>query len=212
MHACFCFVLLPILFGGCGCKQPLNLTIAKERVEWYYECGQYDRDLDKIVNDALSHFKRISTANKATVIFDIDDTVLSDYADAKSISFGYIPKLSHEWVLRADAPAIPQTKRLYDYLIDRGFTIVFLTGRKHNEHDASAKNLKTQGFTQFDRLIVRQEDEESLTAKQYKTKHRKKLSAEGYRIVGSIGDQWSDLEGELTGYVVKLPNVRYLIR
>ena len=203
--------LFIIISGGCGCKQPLNLTIAKERVEKYYECGQYDSDLDRIVSRAINHFKKVSTHKKATIIFDIDDTVLSDYADAKSISFGYVPKLSHEWVLRADAPAIPQTKRLYDYLIKQGFIIIFLTGRKHNEYDATEKNLKSQGFIQFDKLIVRQKDEELLTATEFKTIHRKKLNQDGYRIVGCIGDQWSDLSGGYTGHTIKLPNVRYFI-
>lgn len=200
-----------IIFNGCVYRQPLNLTIAKERVEKYYECGQYDEDLQRIINQAMRHFKRIPSNKKATIIFDIDDTVLSDYADAKSISFGYVPKLSHEWVLRADAPAIQQTKRLYDYLVKRNFMIIFLTGRKHNEYDATIKNLKKQGFVKFEKLIVRQKDEEVLTAENFKTAHRRKLRREGYRIVGCIGDQWSDLRGGNSGYTVKLPNVRYFI-
>lgn len=205
-------IVLLVTFNGYARREPLNLTIAKERVEQYYECGQYDRDLDSITSRAIKHFEKISASNKATVIFDIDDTVLQDYADEKAISFGYIPKLSHEWILRADAPAIPQVKKFYDYLVKRGFRIVFLTGRKHDEYDASIKNLKDQGFTQFDKLIVRQPEEAKLTAQVYKTTHRIQLTKEGYCIVGCVGDQWSDLKGKFAGYPIKLPNVRYLIR
>jgi len=207
------FSIVTIIFlSSCVRQEPLNLTIAKERVECYYECGQYDKDVSKIVKRALKHFKKVPSYKRATVIFDIDDTVLSDYADEKSISFGYVPKLSHEWILRADAPAIPETKRLYDYLVKRGFTIIFLTGRKYHEYDATIKNLSLQGFTHIDKLIVRQPDELSLTAEQFKVARRKKLSSDGYRIVGCVGDQWSDLVGGYTGYKVKLPNVRYCIR
>lgn len=201
-----------IIFCGCAHKEPLNLTIAKERVEKYYECGQYDKDLYGITNNAIKYFKRVSRQKNATVIFDIDDTVLSDYADSKSISFGYVPKLSHEWILQADAPAIQQTKNLYDYLVKRGFIIIFLTGRKYDEYDATIKNLKNQGFTNFDKLIVRQKNELNLTAQEFKSFHRKKLTEEGYKIVGCVGDQTSDLKGGYTGYKVKLPNVRYLIQ
>jgi len=204
------FVFL-MLCNGCGRQRLINLTIAKDRVERYHECGQYDKDLNKIVDRAIRHFRNVSTYNNSTVIFDIDDTVLSDYADEKSISFGYIPKLSHEWILSADAPAIPQTKRLYDYLINRGFCIIFLTGRKYNEYDATIKNLNDQGFNRFDKLIVRQQDETKLTALEYKTARRKKLSQQGYKIVGNIGDQWSDLKGGYSGYIEKLPNFRYMI-
>ena len=199
------------MLSGCAYRYPLNLTIAKERVEDYYECGQYDKDLEKIINQAINHFKKIYPQKNNAVIFDVDDTVLSDYCDAKSISFGYIPKLSHEWVLRADAPAIPQTKKLYDYLVNRGFHIIFLTGRKSDEYDATIKNLKKQGFTHFDKLIVRDPHEKSITAFAYKMARRKLLIKDGYKIVGNVGDQESDFRGGNNGYTVKLPNYRYFI-
>jgi len=39
----------------------------------------------------------------------------------------------------------------------------------------------------------------------------KKLSEEGYRIIGCIGDQKSDLEGGYSGHKVKIPNYIYVI-
>lgn len=208
----FCAIALLVLSSGCVQeKRPVNLTIAKQRVKDYYESGRYDKELQQIVNRSIRHFKKISPTKKSTVIFDIDETVLSNYADEKSISFGYIPKLYHEWVIQADAPAIPQTKRLYNFLVDRGFTIIFLTGRKHDEYQATIRNLKNQGFLQFEKLIVRQPHEVTLTAKMYKTNRRKALTQEGYHIVGCIGDQTSDLEGACSGHRVKVPNYRYMI-
>lgn len=209
------FLLVLIQLTAVECvyshKHPLNLTIAKEQVEQYHECGQYDRDLEAIVNKAIAHFNRVPARNNATVVFDIDDTVLSDYANEKEINFGYIPKLSHEWIMRADAPAIPQAKKLYDYLQKKGFKIIFLSGRKYDEYDASIKNLKEQGFTTFDKLIVRSKEEEKISAKHYKTKQREQLTQEGYRIVGTVGDQFSDIKGPYSGYRIKLPNYRYNI-
>ena len=138
-------------------------------------------------------------------------TLLSDYADEKSISFGYIPKLSHEWILHANAPAIQQTKRLYDYLVNRGFHIIFLTGRQANEYEPTKKNLVDQGFKHFDKLIVRKSNEANMTALIFKSTHRKMLTEEGCRIVGCVGDQESDLAGGYAGHTVKLPNYRYLL-
>jgi acid phosphatase len=207
----FIFVLF-VLLAGCAHQHPLNLSIAKDRVTRYYEGGHYDKDLDAIVKRSIKYFKKISTRYNAAVVFDIDETVLSEYVREKSISFGYVPKLSHEWIMRADAPAIPQVKRLYDYLVKRGFKIIFLTGRKYDEYDASMKNLESQGFTTVEKLIVRQKDEEKLTAQAYKTANRKKLAQEGYRIVGTVGDQRSDFLGGHTGHKVKIPNFRYCIQ
>lgn len=210
---CIAILLMSLTFSSMSCfgRTPVNLTIAKKRVEHYYECGRYDKDLNRVVKRAIQYFKKLKACPQDAVIFDIDDTVLSNYCDEKDIRFGYIPKLSHEWVMRADAPAIEQTKCLYDYLCKRGFRIIFITGRKYDEYDATVKNLKNQGFHQFDKLIVRSKEEEGLSALEYKTVHRAKLVQEGYTIVGNIGDQWSDLRGGNSGYQVKLPNYRYMI-
>ncbi len=206
-------ISLVVLLSGCWneCSTPVNLSVAKERVERYYESGCYRKDLEKIIASAFKHFESVSAENNATVIFDIDDTLLSDYADVKEISFGYIPKLSHKWIMEADAPAIQETKKLYDYLVGRKFKIIFMTGRKHDEYDATIKNLKREGFTTFEKLIVRQKHEVEITAKQYKSGNRKRLIEEGYRIVGNLGDQESDLSGGYSGYAVKLPNYKYLV-
>jgi len=50
------------------------------------------------------------------------------------------------------------------------------------------------------------------TAVQYKSSERKKLEEEGYRIVGNIGDQWSDILGTNIGErTFKLPDPLYYI-
>src|ERR1700722_8787141 len=123
-----------IFIVGTITPRPMNLTDARNKVEDYYECGKFDRELDKVVKRAIKHFARVPVLHNSVVIFDIDDTVLSNYCDEKEIFFVYIPKLFHEWIMKAKTPRIPQTKRLYDYLVCRGFHIIFLTGRKYNEY------------------------------------------------------------------------------
>lgn len=212
MKRMYVSILLLLLLPHCGTSdRPINLTDAKNQVKQYYECGTYYKDLDRIVDCAKNHFTNVPVDEKDVIIFDIDETILTEYVDTKLISFGYIPKLSHEWVLEADAPAIPQVKKLYNFLVSRGFKIIFLTGRKHDEYDATIKNLKREGFTTFNQLIVRTEEEKDLTAEAYKSARRKKIVQDGYNIVGSIGDQDSDLKGGNTGYQVKLPNYFYKI-
>ncbi|KAK8970220.1 hypothetical protein KSP40_PGU012163 [Platanthera guangdongensis] len=49
-------------------------------------------------------------------------------------------------------------------------------------------------------------------ARAYKSEKRAKLIAEGYRIHGSSGDQWSDLMGEpMANRSFKVPNPMYHI-
>ena len=189
-------------------KRPLNLTIAKNEVIKYYTSGRYEKDLKKIVNRAIKHFKKVRLHEKQTIIFDIDNTILSTFPLEKSVSFGCTP--FHKWALEARAPVIPEVKRLYDYLVNQGFKIVFLTSRKYNEYDATIKNLKREGIITFDKLIVRQPHELKIKTVDYKSSCRKELTEQGYNIVGTIGDQQSDLDGPHAGYRVKIPNYLYI--
>lgn len=204
-------IILSIVLSGCS-QTPVNLSDAKAAIVKYYESGKFDWELNQTVDLAKKYFMRIKPTEHSVVLFDIDDTILSNYCDMKSIDFGYIPKLSHQWILRATAPVIAPTKELYDQLIAQGFHIIFLTGRQEDEYDATVKNLSLWGISTFDRLIVRAAQEKNLAAQDYKTKHRKALQEEGFVIVGSVGDQWSDLAGGSSGHIVKIPNYTYIIK
>jgi hypothetical protein len=61
-------------------------------------------------------------------------------------------------------------------------------------------------------LECRAPEERSLTAVEYKSKYRRMLEEDGYRIRSSLGDQWSDLAGGDAGdRTFKLPNPMYYI-
>lgn len=200
-----------LVFSGCD-RRPENLTVAKERVVEYYEKGNFEKDVKKAVDDAIRYFKpRICCGPSSAVVFDIDDTLLWSYEEMKSIQFGYVPKLFHDWVLKADAPVVPHVKRLYDFFVDRGCTIILLTGRQFDGREATLKNLHREGFHKIDLLITRNEDELKMSALEYKSKHRQILERQGYRIIATIGDQYSDLKGGYAYYQVKIPNYTYII-
>ncbi len=192
-------------------KDPINLTLAKECVTDYYEGGQYDKDLKKITDRAWKQLRKKKVGNKDVIIFDIDDTVLSSYKEAKRISYGYIPKNTQDWILKSDAPAIKPVKDLYDKLVQKGYTIIFLTNRDHEkEYESTVKNLRDQGFQSFEKVILRQPSERKLKATEYKTNVHRKLLRDGHKVIACIGDQWSDFS-KLCGHTVKVPNLMYII-
>ncbi len=190
--------------------KPVNLDYAKQRIIDYYEDGRYEKDLRKATSRAWNYFKKIQPGKNDVVIFDVDDTALSTYKAAKKYSFTRVLKFKPEWISQAIAPAINQVKELYHKLLKKGFKIIFLTGRVAKDHEATIKNLNNQGFVDFEELITRSPQEEKLKAVDYKTAHHKELARQGYRIVGCIGDQWSDLHGKTCGHTVKLPNYMYI--
>lgn len=196
-------------FTSCSSSKPENLTVARNAVKDYYESGGFDRELNEVIKSAKNNFKNIEVKDNSVVIFDVDETVLNNYEASVKMGFGYVYEIVNEWELSAKAPAIPQVKSFYDYLISRGFKIVFLTSRKNTEYDATYKNLITQGYTKFDTLITRNENEYKMESIDFKSTKRAWLTENGYGIVGTVGDQWSDLEGPHHGIQVKIPDYLY---
>ena len=145
------------------------------------------------------------------MVFDVDETVLSNYSHIKEVGYGYVPELWYEWVNSAKAPAIPEVKDFYLNLVNRGIKIIFITGRRSDYYEATYKNLKEEGFSKFDTLITKSSSYEGAPAGNYKRIERTVLAEMGYKIIACIGDQWSDMEGNNTGVKVKLPNYLYYI-
>ena len=188
----------------------LNLSTAKREVANYYENGEYDREMNEIINSTINKLEGMKFSPNSAAVFDIDETVLNNYPEIKRVGFGSVDKMWDEWTLSAKAKAIPQTKKLYDYLVKRGVKIFFITGRDQRFYDATIKNLKEEGYNRIDTLICRKPGDFK-SASQYKAFHRKELVNMGADIIINVGDQWSDSEGGNSGLVVKLPDYLYLI-
>jgi acid phosphatase len=198
--------------GGEYCKRPQNLSIARDKVAAYYESHCYHDEVAQLVQRAIVHFsKKVASEDKLVVIFDIDETILSEYWYLKGIQFGYVPELDHAWIMKGEIPAIPEVKKFYDFLLRQGYHIVFITGRRYQEYEATLKNLKREGIVNFDQLITRSPEDEKLSIREYKQRKRLQLEKEGYTIVGCISDQRGDCEGCCVGYTMKIPNYVYTI-
>ena len=200
-----------INFYSCSSTLP-NLGIVKEQVVNFYHSGKYEEELNSVIDKAIARFDNIDLSAKSLVVFDIDETALSNFSFDESIDFGDVPNLWLQWAESAKAPATDGVKRLYDFLIKKGYKIVFLTGRPQIIYSPTYKNLINAGYTKFDTLITRNSSEKNLTAIEYKSNKRVELTNKGYDIIGDVGDQYSDLEGPYHGIQVKIPNYIYIIR
>jgi acid phosphatase len=196
---------------SCSTEKPLNLSVARQQVKEYYESGKYDEELNDAIKEAKKEFSKVELKNNSVVIFDIDETAINNYGLAKQMGFGYVYEMNKKWNADMKAPAIPQVKELYDFLLSKGSKIIFLTGRNFPEYKVTYENLKRDGYTVFDTLITQIGDEEKLGNREFKSSKRIELTKKGYNIIGTVGDQWSDLEGEYHGIQVKIPNYLYLI-
>lgn len=202
---------LTLFLISCATEKPVNLSVAREEVQQYYESGKFGEELNAVIEEAKEKFNKVEFKENSVVIFDVDETALDNYGLAKEMGFGYVYELNKKWNAELKAPAIAQVKELYDFLLSKGSKIIFLTGRNYYEYEATYQNLRNEGYTTFDTLITQIGDETEMKAKEFKSSKRVWLTEQGYDIVGTVGDQWSDLEGEYHGIQVKIPNYLYLI-
>jgi hypothetical protein len=160
------------------------------------------------------------------VVFDVDDCLLSTHP-LRRLQFS---ARLQEWRHRASQqhalnlppsppppftpeqflPPIPSVCEFYRRLQALGYTTVILTGRYAQYRDVTLANLRWVGVDDWAEAVFRERGDTHLAAVVYKSKHRIRL-ARRYRIVGCVGDQWSDLEGPYHGLQVKLPNYFYNI-
>ncbi|KAF5941113.1 hypothetical protein HYC85_022280 [Camellia sinensis] len=193
-------------------------TQCLRHVESYMIGGQYDRDINFIIDHVISYLDGVDLSNDGldAWILDVDDTCISNLIYYKGKRFGcdpYDPDGFKTWALRGGCPAIPGVLRLFNKLISDGFKVFLVTGRDESTFgQATLDNLQNQGFIGYQRLILRSAAYKGQSAVVYKSEIREQLEEEGYRIWGNVGDQWSDLQGNCTGNrTFKLPNPLYFV-
>lgn len=212
MKSIFLTLILTFTFWNCSTNQIVNLRTAKDIVKDYYQSGKFNEEMRGVIDDAKAKFDKVKTTNNSVVIFDVDETALNNYGLALQMDFGYVYDLNKKWNEELKAPAIKETQDLYFYLLNKGFKTIFLTARNSNEYDVTYKNLIQEGYSGFDTLITQSKEDQKLNSQEFKSKVRTELTAKGYEIVGTVGDQWTDLNGPYSGIQVKLPNYLYEIK
>ncbi len=210
IHVSKIFLILFLIFQSC--YAPPNLVDVKKEIINYYENGGFDSEMESVVERAESQLSGIDFNDSSTVVFDVDETALSNYEVMKKSDFCYDKEVWDNWIDDIKASSVPHMLSLYDFLLDKKVKIVFITGRKNYQQEATEINLRAEGFISFDTLITRAPDEYKMTAVEFKSEKRKDLTEKGYKIEALIGDQNSDLEGSFIGVVqIKIPNYIYKI-
>lgn len=194
-----------------------NIGLAKKLCKEYVQSGRYADEIKKVdaeaksyIDDYLANHKELAPKEKLAMILDIDETSLSNAPHIMQYDYGYIPAAWDKWIISGKAPAIEGTLDLYNYAQAHGLAVFFITGRNESQRSITVKNLEDQGYKKWTALIMKPEGAE-ITAKSFKTYHRKQLSEAGYHIIVNVGDQMSDLEGGYSDSVYKLPNPMYYV-
>ncbi|XP_009776612.1 acid phosphatase 1-like [Nicotiana tabacum] len=195
------------------------VPISCENYIGHYMLGkQYRHDCEAVANAAIEYAKslKLSGDGKDVWVFDIDETTLSNlpYYARSDVAFGAIPFNStkfNAWVAEGKAPAIPSILGVYKTVLSLGIKPVFITGTRESFKQVRITNLKKAGYSNWAKLVLKG-DNDSGTAVEFKSSKRTELVKAGYRIVGNIGDQWSDILGDNVGSrTFKVPDPMYYI-
>jgi hypothetical protein len=113
--------------------------------------SQYYKDVMDVINDAKIRITNIVKDNKfectPLIMSDMDDTIWSCYAEAKSAGFCYTPSIFNTFAEKKELPAIFPTLDLLHYCIMIGVVPVFVSGRPANYTQANITSSQLQGIS-----------------------------------------------------------------
>ena len=152
-------------------------------------CNKKEKFMNKNVykraaNLAIKYIDKTVIKPKSAVMFDIDDTLL--FVNSNKLT-----------------PISPMID-LLNYCIIKDLLIIIITARSEDYRKQTITDLNKHGIN-YSYLYLRKspQDENNL----FKSHQKEKLLEEyGITILMSIGDQNVDINGNYSGYCLKLPN------
>lgn len=196
--------------------EPANLSLAKEAALQYLNSGEYGRDMARVAAKAGKYLAQraarpVKPGEKRAIVFDIDETTLTNLSHIVAQDFGYLPPVWRNWVNTGQGRPIVPVQLVYDIAVKNDIAVFFITARSESERAVTERNLQQVGYATWTKTYFEPDNSNEPVAA-YKTKIRKQIVADGYTIVANIGDQDSDLKGGLAERTFKLPNPFYLVK
>ncbi len=221
-HSHWLVLLLSLLVACSGDGAPTDTAADRQELYAYKNSGLYLAEIKGATEAAelyLAH--HVDKAAKQAVVFDIDETALSNWlflkANQLSLVFDGPCNLPHgpcgyyAWIELEEATAIGPTLRLFQTARDLGYAIFMISGRPEMSRAATERNLRAVGYDTWTAIYLEPAGTHYATTADFKVPLRQEIEAAGYEIVVNIGDQESDLAGGYAKSRFKLPNPFYLI-
>jgi predicted secreted acid phosphatase len=204
-------------------SEPANVGDAKIAATSYHNSGAYERDLAEAAAPAEAWIsQRAPTATRPAVVFDIDETALSNWDVIRANDFGRVipgpcahlpdgPCGWEAWDFRAQDKPLDATLRLYRKAKLLDVAVFFITGRPENQRRPTVRNLRAAGYDTYKQLIMPPNGAKFASAADFKAPQRAEIEQAGYTIIANVGDQPSDLAGGHAEKTFLLPDPFYRI-
>jgi acid phosphatase len=145
---------------------------------------------------------------KPTVVLDIDETTMSNWACLDAAEFQLTGLAT--CVIGSTSVAFPSAKAFIKHARARKVALAFITGAPAAVCPARRKNLVAQGIKAPFTITCKPASYTTDSLIPYKSGARKAIAKSGRTIVLNVGDQRSDLAGGAAKQTLLLPNPIYL--
>ncbi len=198
-----------------------NVGDVKTAAIEYHDSGEYQHDLADVAAQAIAWIgNQAPTTPRPAVVFDIDETALSNWEVIKANDFGRfisgpcnLPDACawRAWDMTAQSTVIQPTLDTYNMAKSLGAAVYFISDRDEGQRAATEQNLQSAGYTGYTGLFLAPVGAQYASAADFKAPQRAAIEADGYTIVANIGDQPSDLAGGHAEQTFLLPDPFYRI-
>ena len=182
--------------------------------------------------------KRGDDRHKA-IVLDVDDTTLTTWNYEIASNWAYNPATNGQYVMDQKFPATPGMVAMVNRAAHEGYAVFFITGRPTSQEAATLGNLTSDGigvdagyptpttlpdgtdglFTKPDvadypdylKTACANDPNGKCTTIDYKSATRAFIESQGFDVVASFGDQYSDLKGGYADRTFKMPNPNYFL-
>ena len=191
---------------------PKNIDLLKQELSAYYESGGYEAGIQQVGDAAIKYLLKCKdTPGKLAIVFDIDDTCLSNYKYLIKYNYAYNTKTWAKWIKSEGPTVIKPSLDLFNQAKKQGVAVFFITAGKEDLRKYFENNLKKAGYSGWTKMIMKPDDWGDKNTENFRVVQRKKITKQGYRIIANIGDQYCDLTGGYADQTFKYPNPFYYL-
>ena len=201
--------------------EPANVGDTKTAAVQYHDGGAYDAGLAEVNAQAMNWIAiQAPITTRAAIVFDIDETALSNWEVIKANDFGRfingpcnLPDACawRAWDLTAQSKVIQPTLDTYNMAKSLGVAMFFISTRDEGQRPATEKNLRDAGYNGWARLYLAPVGAQYASAADFKAPTRAAIEGDGYTIIANIGDQPSEEAGGHAEQSFLLPDPFYRI-
>jgi len=213
------FKILAITIVCSSFLQSKNQKLPND-IRWVVNSDEYKLLCNQIYNEAILTLddivKQNSNLKSATIIIDLDETVLDNSKYQVENFFkgeSFNMKSWAKWVNRAEADLVPGVMRFIESIRKHNIQIVFISNRMHERLDATVENLKNLNiYDEGDIFLLRldKSDKKHIRRNEVITGSNRMEQYGSFNIIMSVGDAMGDFDLENTDIKnIILPNPMY---